>query len=68
MREKCLKMIQNDPCTWQIISSKGHVLKDDIKLGLKAEAEDYIKRFVSSYNDWTYEIITLEETWKIKKL
>lgn len=59
MRKKHLKMIQSEPCNWYITNDKGTIIQDDIKVGLLLEAEDYIKRYISSFNAWTYELIPL---------
>jgi hypothetical protein len=56
-------MIQTEPCTWKIMTEKGIILKDDIKVSMIYEAEDYVKRYISSFNSWTYELIPLGGTW-----
>lgn len=61
MQNKVVYMIQTHPCNWIITNSKGIILMEDIKLGLKAEAEAFIKSYVSSFQDWTYELKPLED-------
>lgn len=58
---KHIIMKQIEPCTWVIVSEKGFLLKSDIKIGNLQEALDYINRYISSYDDWTYDILILEE-------
>lgn len=62
--KKHVLMIQTEPCTWRIESEAGIILKDDIKVSIIYEAEDYVKRYVSSFTDWTYELIPLGDAWK----
>lgn len=54
-------MIQEESCRWRLETEKGTVLQDNIMLGLRAEAEDYVKRYVSTYPLWTYELIIKEK-------
>lgn len=58
MKQPNIKMIQESTNRWRIESDTGIVLTDDIILG-KLEAEDYMKRYISSYSTWTYEIIPM---------
>lgn len=54
---------------WQIVTDNGIVLTDDICIGPLAEAEEYIKRYVTSYQNWTYKLVALtkgEENGTIK--
>jgi hypothetical protein len=55
-KQNCLIMIQTSKCNWQIVTIKGIILVDDIKIGLVAEAEDYMRKYISSFESWTYEI------------
>jgi len=56
MKQPKLVMKQQTPCRWQITTEKGIVLKDDIMLGTFLEAEDYVKRYVSSFSNFIYEM------------
>jgi hypothetical protein len=42
---------------WRIESSSGNVLLDDIILGTVAEAEEYVKAYVSTWG-WEYKLET----------
>ncbi len=53
---KCILMIQTSNHRWQIRTPKGILIVDDIHVNSAYEAEEYVKRYVSSYNDWTYEV------------
>ena len=59
--ETCVKMVQMSRYGWQIVSPKGFVLKDCIYLDNIDKAEEFIKNYISSFLNWTYEIKKLEE-------
>lgn len=42
--------------SWNIVSKDGHILQKSIRLNSYSEAEDYVRRYISSYQDWTYEM------------
>jgi hypothetical protein len=46
---------------WQLESSKGHIIKNDIFLSTRLEAENYVKNYVSSFTNWDYEVIPKEK-------
>jgi hypothetical protein len=54
-------MVQVGPNRWELIAPNGTVLVDDIAAYTDYEAECWAKAYVSSYNDWEYEILPLEE-------
>jgi hypothetical protein len=49
-------MIQTMPHTWCIKSKDGHTIVKSIRIDSLVEAEDYIKKFCSSFSDWGYEL------------
>lgn len=55
--EKRVKMVQQTKYRWALLAPKGHVLVDNLMLASVTKAEEWVKSYVSSYNDWTYEII-----------
>ena len=57
--DKCVSMIQTSQCNWHIKSPKGHILMDNITVGTVHLAEDYVKRYISSFPDWTFKLIPL---------
>ena len=61
LKQKKIIMKQINKTSWQILSESGILLVDDIKLGLIAEAEDYVKRYISSFDTWTYDILPMED-------
>lgn len=54
-------MIQVSKCRWRIETKSGILLTDDIMIGLPAEAEDYVRKYITSYLNWGYELKLLEE-------
>lgn len=55
-------MVQTMPRLWRIQSEKGIVLMDDIMVYSVREATDYVRRYVSSWDNWNYEVKPLEES------
>lgn len=53
---KCILMIQTSNHRWTLKTKKGIVLLDDIHVNSAYEAEQYVKAYISSYNDWSYEV------------
>jgi hypothetical protein len=51
-------MIQTGKFNWEIKAPAGHVLEQK-SLGSIFQAQEYIENWVSSYNNWTYEIVPL---------
>lgn len=54
-------MIQTNKYTWEIRSSKGHLIQGDISLNNAYQAKEYIKKYVSSFQNWDYELKPLED-------
>lgn len=54
-----VKMIQTMTCNWHIESQYGHVLVKNITCGTVIEAEEYVKRYISSFDGWSYSVIPL---------
>ncbi len=57
MRDKKVKMIQVTRYRWELRAPKGALLVDNLLIDSRHKAEEWVKSYVSSYNDWTYEII-----------
>lgn len=49
-------MIQTNNHRWQIKTLKGILILDDIHVDSAYEAEEYIRKYISSYQGWSYEI------------
>lgn len=45
---------------WNLIGPKGHIIVEGVRLYSKAEAEQWVKCYVSSWNDWKYEVKELK--------
>jgi hypothetical protein len=56
---KKVKMIQRTPHNWRIESASGHIMQDNITAHSQYEAEEYVKRYISSFQGWSYEIVTI---------
>lgn len=54
-------MVQVNKSCWEIRTEHGIVLSDGIILGRIDEAEEYVRRYISSYSNWTYELKPLTE-------
>jgi hypothetical protein len=54
-----VKMIQMSQYGWKIVSQKGNVLQEGIYFANLSKAEEYIKAYISSYLNWTYEMVPL---------
>jgi hypothetical protein len=53
---KCVLMIQLNNSLWQIKSSKGIVIADDIRINSVYQAEEFVKNYISSFQGWSYEV------------
>jgi hypothetical protein len=58
MVNKCLKMVQINSYKWLLRAPKGHVLVEDLLFASTIEAEDWCKAYISSWQDYSYEIIS----------
>ncbi len=61
MTDKRVIMRQLTSSLWQIENAKGIVLQYDIVAHGLYEAENYVKRWISSFPNWDYEIILLQK-------
>ncbi len=59
-----IKMVQVMPARWEIQSDKGHVMVKDITCGNISEALEYVRKYASSFNSWTYEVVPLKDSKK----
>lgn len=56
-------MLQVSQVNWKIVAVKGHTLVEDITVNSPKQAEEYVKNYISSFFNWTYEVIPLGGTW-----
>jgi hypothetical protein len=54
-------MIQVTDYKWQLTHESGNILVDDVFMPGRFMAEEYARAFVSSYQNWTYEMVLLPE-------
>lgn len=64
MSQSNVNMVQRSTCMWQIVTDKGIILAEDICIGPIAEAEEYVKRYITSFQNWTYKMVPLKEGQK----
>lgn len=57
-------MIQTNKHLWEIRSSSGQLLGEK-SLASIFQAQDYIEKWISSYTNWTYEMVPLLPTKKV---
>lgn len=57
-------MVQLSKHKWRIETQNGTVIKDDVTVHSISEATEYIKRYISSYNDWDFNILPLKKREK----
>lgn len=48
------------PNVWQIESAAGHVIQKGIIACSEREADDYVRKYASSFNNWTYRIALID--------
>jgi hypothetical protein len=60
-KEPTVKMIQMSKANWQLVSHKGHVLQKNITCGTMAEALEFVRKYASSFSDWTFEVQPLKK-------
>lgn len=61
MRDKCVKLVQTSRYHWHLESPKGTIMVDNLSFDSIWKAEDWVKAYVSSYNDWSYVIKPKEQ-------
>ncbi len=61
MKDREVKMIQRSKQRWDIVAPKGHILLEGIVVGTRHEAEEFVKKYVSSFLCWSYVIIPKEK-------
>lgn len=54
-------MCQVMPARWEITTQNGTVLKRDINVGTNTDAYEYARAYVSSFSDWTFELVPLKK-------
>jgi hypothetical protein len=54
-----VKMVQHSKHKWCIKTATDKVLQDDIVISSQFEAEEYVKKYISSFMGWTYDILPL---------
>ncbi len=61
MGEKCVRMIQVSRYRWNLVAPKGSVMVEGLLCSSSYEAEEWVKKYVSSWPTWSYEVITRQE-------
>lgn len=57
-----VQMVQTGKHTWSIKStSSGAIIQSNITIHNEYSANEYVKRYVSSFSDWTYEVVPLKD-------
>jgi hypothetical protein len=57
MTSKKVKLIEISDNRWELFGPKGNTLAEGMRLNTQYEAESWVKAYISSFNDWTYEIL-----------
>lgn len=57
---KCVQMVQVGRYRWNLFAPKGHILVEDMNFADGYRAEQWVKSYVSSWNDWSYVIKPLQ--------
>lgn len=55
-----IKIVQKTKYTWKLVSPTGHIIQDNVSLHDEYRVIEYIKTYISSYDNWTYEVVWLE--------
>lgn len=58
MKDKTVKMIQVSKHRWDLVSPSGAVLVEGVQLDSPFRAEEWVRSYISSYNGWSYVIMT----------
>jgi hypothetical protein len=64
MRDKKVRLIQKNKNRWELVSPTGHVMLDNLQFYSEYEAVNWCKSYVSSFNDWRFELVLLKEKTK----
>lgn len=59
--KRLMRIVQETKTRWRVENSKGDVLVSDLMLNSKYQAEIFIKCYVSSYQNYRYEVVPLEK-------
>lgn len=62
-----IKMVQQTPHIWRIETPNGTILQSNVISHSAYEAEEYIKRYISSFPNWDYRLILLIKNTKVIK-
>lgn len=44
---------------WELVAPLGHVLIDDLLFASPYKAEEWVKAYITTWNDWKYTLETL---------
>lgn len=61
MNVKRIKLIQVAPYKWNLVSPKGHIIVEDMLATTLRQAVLWAEAYISSYPDWSLEVITMEK-------
>lgn len=52
-------MVQTSKHRWTIKSQKGYIIQDDLCFNNSAQAELYVKNYITSFQNWDYKMVPL---------
>jgi hypothetical protein len=56
-----VKMIQKTNANWELVSHTGAILQKDITVSTFSEALEFVRKYASSFPDWTFDVIPLKK-------
>lgn len=56
---RTVRMVQCTPHLWRIENMQGKAIQEGITAHSVYEAEEFVKKFISSFRNWTYIIVKL---------
>lgn len=56
-----IRMVQTMAQRWEIRSYNGHVLQKHITVCCVSDAIEFVRKYASSFSDWTYEVVPLQK-------
>lgn len=54
-----VRLVETNRNRWDLIGPKGNPIASNIFLYSRIEAEEWVKAYISSFSNWTYEIVKL---------
>lgn len=56
---KHVRLIQVNKYRWNLLGPKDNVMVEGLQLHTKVDAENWVKAYISSWTDYTYEVILM---------